>query len=151
MDAEGAEAIGHETDQDDADAIDGDNSKQKFIFPNWLFPWFALVQNQSQKDVYHIGSNKILCTAFGIPKPTILEPYVSMGGIGDKIISVGIVHIAYNHTNWTYDKIAPEDKMILKINKIRVGYKFYQFFVGIGHREAEGNQKGINEIFVEKF
>lgn len=43
MDAEGAEAVGHKADQDDADAVYSDNSEQKFIFPDWLFPRFAFV------------------------------------------------------------------------------------------------------------
>ena len=99
LDAEGTEAVGHEADQNDANAVDSYNSEQKFIFPDGLLPRFAFVENQSQEDVDHIGGNKILGAALGIPKPPIFEPHVPMGGIGHKIIGVGIVHIANNHAN----------------------------------------------------
>ena len=41
--------------------------------------------------------------------------------------------------------------MILKIDEIGVGNEFYQFFVGVGHGEAEGYQQGVYEVFVEQF
>jgi len=71
-----------------------------------------------------------------------------MGGIGHKIIGVGVVDVADNHANWAYDEVAPEDEVVLEIHKIGVGDQLYQLLIGVGHGEAEGYEEGVDEIFV---